>query len=512
MKKSVLAFVLLLFVNVTARAQDFNTSEERVMEAYLAYYGRPADTAGLEYWSNRLAQEGGNIDSIIKAFGESQEYTDRFGTLSNIQLVTNIYHQLFDREPDKGGLDFYVDKLSNNEMSLQAISLTIFDGVTGNDKTIVNNKLTFSRFYVTEGFAESPNLSAATLAANVAKINDDSESLENIITIYRRTPEVPLDDVKTDLSTASEKETNVNKKAVLETTLLTASSDDTAGEGLANKQEKNKEQNEEVPDAEKAEEATADTLGPVMSIPGNISMEASSADGANVSFTVTAIDEVDGAIAISCSNDSGSDFPIGTTSVRCEATDAAGNNSTESFTVSVADTTAPQLLMPANRVVEATETSGVAIEYQANANDSVDRAVSALCGPLSGSMFVVGDTTVNCEATDSAGNVVSGSFLVSVVSATAEEYVNSVTLIWSIPTTRENGDPVLVGELVGYEIYIIAEASGEDQLVTIGDPLVTEKVIENLKIDTYHFFISAIDIDGQKSEPSNLISAVIQAL
>ena len=54
-----------------------------------------------------------------------------------------------------------------------------------------------------------------------------------------------------------------------------------------------------------------------------------------VSFEVSAQDDVGGNITMSCDPPSGSVFPIGNTKVECSATDEAGNTATESFMVTV---------------------------------------------------------------------------------------------------------------------------------------------------------------------------------
>jgi hypothetical protein len=97
----------------------------------------------------------------------------------------------------------------------------------------------------------------------------------------------------------------------------------------------------------------SDTMPPVLTVPGNKVVEANSTEGAQVKYIVTARDDVDGTatleedgttivqddvggnITISCDPPSGSVFPIGDTEVQCSATDEAGNEGTESFTVTV---------------------------------------------------------------------------------------------------------------------------------------------------------------------------------
>jgi hypothetical protein len=56
---------------------------------------------------------------------------------------------------------------------------------------------------------------------------------------------------------------------------------------------------------------------------------------ARVTYTVTARDEVDGAVPVSCQPRSGSRFRIGRTVVNCSATDGSGNTATAKFTITV---------------------------------------------------------------------------------------------------------------------------------------------------------------------------------
>jgi hypothetical protein len=74
---------------------------------------------------------------------------------------------------------------------------------------------------------------------------------------------------------------------------------------------------------------------PVVTVPANISAQATSASGAVVTFTATATDPVYGSLPVTCSPASGSTFSIGTTAVKCTATDKNGNTGTASFTVTV---------------------------------------------------------------------------------------------------------------------------------------------------------------------------------
>jgi hypothetical protein len=78
-----------------------------------------------------------------------------------------------------------------------------------------------------------------------------------------------------------------------------------------------------------------DTVAPTVTCPAVINAFCSSDAGAVVEFEATAFDVCDAAPTVVCVPPSGSVFPAGITDVTCTATDASGNSSTCTFSVSV---------------------------------------------------------------------------------------------------------------------------------------------------------------------------------
>jgi hypothetical protein len=78
-----------------------------------------------------------------------------------------------------------------------------------------------------------------------------------------------------------------------------------------------------------------DTTPPVLKLPGTITAIATSKNGAKVTYTVTATDNVDPRPAVKCNPPSGALFPLGPTPVTCTATDSSGNVSQGTFIVRV---------------------------------------------------------------------------------------------------------------------------------------------------------------------------------
>ena len=115
---------------------------------------------------------------------------------------------------------------------------------------------------------------------------------------------------------------------------------------------------------------------------------------------------------------SGTPGALGGFRFTAEATAANGCTGSASFTVTVADTTAPALLMPANITIEATGATTV-VTFAPLATDTADASPVISCTPSSGSAFAVATTTVRCTATDAHGNSTSGSFSVIITDHTA---------------------------------------------------------------------------------------------
>ena len=111
-------------------------------------------------------------------------------------------------------------------------------------------------------------------------------------------------------------------------------------------------------------------------------------------------------------------FPLGSTTVNWTATDNSGTTSTVTQTITLVDTTPPMFNIPSTLIMEATEPSGASVTFLASAFDILDGPITPTCAPSSGSTFSIGDTIVECTATDAAGNTGSASFKVTVEDTT----------------------------------------------------------------------------------------------
>jgi gliding motility-associated-like protein len=162
-----------------------------------------------------------------------------------------------------------------------------------------------------------------------------------------------------------------------------------------------------------------DVAPPVITCPGNITLPAGAGCEAVVNYAIpTATDNCpDVEVALSQGLPSGSTFPTGTTTITYTATDASGNESECSFTVTVTEDVLPAIACPANiSVSTASATCEAVVNYQTPVGtDNCPGATTQLtAGLASGATFPLGTTPVTYTVTDAAGNTASCTFNVTV--------------------------------------------------------------------------------------------------
>lgn len=257
-----------------------------------------------------------------------------------------------------------------------------------------------------------------------------------------------------------------------------------------------------------------DSVPPVILVPSDITAEATSAAGAEVNFAVSAVDDVDGPVSALADPASGSTFAIGTTIVDVGAADSAGNIATASFNVTVQDTIAPALTVPADVTAEATSASGAAVAYgSATATDAVG-VTSLTYSAASGSTFALGTTTVAVDAGDAAGNASSGSFTVTVQDTTAPAITSLSTnapTLWppnhkmvAVTVSADAGDLVGVSSLKIVNVTSSEPDNGLGDGDTANDIQVTGDLTVNLRAEragggngrTYTITVEASDDAG----------------
>lgn len=87
--------------------------------------------------------------------------------------------------------------------------------------------------------------------------------------------------------------------------------------------------------------------------------------------------------------------------------------------------------MPADISVEAASPDGAVVTFTVTATDDTDPDPTVVCEPASGTLFPIGDTTVECTATDDAGNTTTAQFTVTVTvgGSTFDGFIDDVAAL-----------------------------------------------------------------------------------
>lgn len=122
----------------------------QVQALYIAYYGRPAEPAGLSFWANVVEANGGDVSVIIKDFSNAPEYQQRFGSLDDTTLVNNLYLQMFGRSAEPGGLEFWVGLLKAGTQTLGDIAQTISSLASGIDLQVLSGRVDLANAFTSK--------------------------------------------------------------------------------------------------------------------------------------------------------------------------------------------------------------------------------------------------------------------------------------------------------------------------------------------------------------------------
>ncbi len=96
--------------------QEFSSGGLYIVKLYLGVLGRDPDFRGWFYWFNTV-QSGGAPSAMLNSFLTSPEFVNKYGNLSNADFVTLVYRSVLGRDPDPGGLQYYIGLLASNQLS-----------------------------------------------------------------------------------------------------------------------------------------------------------------------------------------------------------------------------------------------------------------------------------------------------------------------------------------------------------------------------------------------------------
>lgn len=127
-----------------------STYFDQIQQLYIAYFGRPADTVGLAYWSAIVDAANGNVSQVIGGFSASTESTVLYAGATSAQKISSIYLALFNRLPEAAGLAYWVAQIDSGKISQAQAAYQIQSSAGPGDATAVANKLAAARAFTAQ--------------------------------------------------------------------------------------------------------------------------------------------------------------------------------------------------------------------------------------------------------------------------------------------------------------------------------------------------------------------------
>jgi parallel beta-helix repeat protein len=216
-----------------------------------------------------------------------------------------------------------------------------------------------------------------------------------------------------------------------------------------------------------------DTTPPSITTPLDIEVEATGPLGAVVGYSgVSATDLVDGTLSPICEPATGSTFSLGVTIVTCEVWDSHDNTESKSFSITVRDTTPPQLVPPPDITVEMTGILTSVVLGSPGVNDTVD-ALPTITNNAPVDGFPVGTTAVTWLAMDDYGNTATATQLVTVLEVTSPETDSDLGGIDSDSGTNSTLPDTTPPTIIP-PADVTVEATGTLTVVELGTPTVSD--------------------------------------
>ncbi|CAB5556413.1 Uncharacterised protein [Pseudomonas putida] len=156
------------------------TTSAQVQQLYVAYLGRAADKAGLDYWLGELNAEPAKItlDQIRTNFvNEQPEYANAYAGLNRVDTVTKIYNNLFGRAPDAAGLTYWTTG-GGATVAADQLLVAFINGASSADAQVVANKVLVSEVYTSTA---GSNYAAADAKAIISGVTDTTASVTTAI-------------------------------------------------------------------------------------------------------------------------------------------------------------------------------------------------------------------------------------------------------------------------------------------------------------------------------------------
>ena len=117
------------------------TTATEIQALYVAYFNRPADVLGLQFWLDRANASPNGADAVANEFSNSDEYRDLYADKTSAEIVDAIYMNLFGRHAEAAGLVYWANKLNAGELNIGNVARIISTSAQNEDLVAIEAKV-----------------------------------------------------------------------------------------------------------------------------------------------------------------------------------------------------------------------------------------------------------------------------------------------------------------------------------------------------------------------------------
>lgn len=152
------------------------STQNTIQQIYIGLLGRAADQEGLAYWTAEIDEGVLTLEQLrANIVNEQPEYEAVFGGQTRAQVVAQLYRNLFNREPDDEGLDYWVNG-GGASVNVDQLVMALNDGAAAADRLVLDNRTEVANHYTAELGAEG-SFDAQAAGAIIADVDGTRASV-----------------------------------------------------------------------------------------------------------------------------------------------------------------------------------------------------------------------------------------------------------------------------------------------------------------------------------------------
>ncbi|WP_434658181.1 DUF4214 domain-containing protein [Sulfurimonas sp. NW9] len=113
--------------------------EDEISGLYLTTIGRAADSAGVAYWTDQVMNGNMSVAEVGQSFFDQPEVQAKYDGLDTTAFVSAVYENVLGRPADTAGLDYWVEQLDGGAFSQDRFIEAVNNGATGDDALRLEN-------------------------------------------------------------------------------------------------------------------------------------------------------------------------------------------------------------------------------------------------------------------------------------------------------------------------------------------------------------------------------------